>query len=327
MKEASTAPGQVATFEFWISVPYSPTGTIQEYFGLLSERNIWLPDIGMYFNIQVQPPVFTWKLTSQYAHTDATKTTPRGLTNLEPGEKVYVGLTAQNTGNVTWKNTGAHPVDLGISNPYDRFSPFFDDSWLGPNRPARMKEASVAPGQTATFEFWMQAPGNKSGAIYEYFNLVYEGVSWMNDIGLNFYTTVISPNLAWQPTGQYAYTDSTKVTPVGLDNLSPGQVIFIGFLAKNTSNFTWKNSGKYPVRVGTSKPMDRNSSYCHNTWLSCNRPVAMKEASVAPGQTATFEFNYKAPSTTGTQLEYFDIVAESLGWFSDPGLNFRSTVK
>src|SRR2546430_4857816 len=31
-------------------------------------------------------------------------------------------------------------------------------SWIGCNRPSRMVESSVSPGQTGTFEFWYKAP-------------------------------------------------------------------------------------------------------------------------------------------------------------------------
>lgn len=326
LKESVVEPGQTGTFEFWIKAPYTQNLNFNEYFGIVHEGAAWMPDIGLYFGISVQPPSYSWQLTSQYAYTDDTKSTPRGLNGLEPGDRVYVGLTAKNQGNVTWKNTGPNPIHLGISRPYDRYSPFFENSWLGPNRPAKMKESSVAPGQTATFEFWMRTPNDRSGTIYEYFNLVSEGASWMNDLGLNFYTTVVTPNFSWSPEGQYAFTDNTKSTPIGLNNLSPGQLVYIGFNARNTSNFTWRNSGPYPIRAGTTRNRDRNSIFCNNDWISCSRPATMKQTSVTPGQVANFEFYYRIPNSPGTHKEYFSLLAESLGWFNDPGLNFLTTI-
>ena len=327
MKEASVAPGQTATFEFWMKAPANRSGNTKEYFTLVAEGQAWLPDVGLYFNMNIQQPNYSWQLLTQDAYTDDTKSLGRSLINLEPGERVYVGFTARNNGNVTWTNSGPNPVDLGISQPTDRYSPFFDDTWLGQNRPARMKEASVAPGQTATFEFWMKAPANRSGAIYEYFNLVSEGVTWMPDIGLNFYTTIVKPRLTWEAVTQYVYTDANKTTATTLGNLSPGQVVLVGFTARNTGNFTWHNSGPYPIRVGSSSPTDRISQFCHSSWLGCNRPTALREASVAPGQVGTFEFLYKAPSNTGTYKEYFDLLYERIDWMTDIGMNYNAVVR
>jgi len=328
MKEASVAPGQTATFEFWITAPTSSTTDYKEYFGLVSEGTAWFPDIGLYYSIHVQSPAYTWQLLNQYAYTDATKTTAIGLNNLEPGTRRYVGLTIKNTGNLTWTNSGPYPVDLGATNPMDRVSPFYDSTWLGYGRPARMKEASVAPGQTATFEFWITAPLNKYGSFLEYFDPVMEGRAWFNSIGLNYSLSVINPQYSWQLLSQYAYTDSTKTTEIGLNSMSPGQTAYIGFTAKNTGNITWYNNGYFPIDVGTTNPYDRLSAFCSGGlgWLGCNRPARMKEASVAPGQTATFEFTIQAPQTLGTYREYFNPVAEGRTWLPYIGFNYLITV-
>jgi len=275
--------------------------------------------------------IYSWSPVGQYAFTDQTKTTPVDLTNLTVGQKVYVGFVAKNTGDTTWTNTGSNPVDAGTTSPQDRNSAFCDTSdspaWLGCNRPARMIEASVAPGQTGTFEFWYMAPA-QAGTYNEHFNLVAEGLKWMNDIGLYFHTVTKPP--AWSIVSQYAFTDNTKTTPADLTNLLPGQKVYIGFQAKNTSSLTWSNSGANPVHAGASNPQDRSSAFCDTidspAWLSCNRPANMAEASVPPGGTATFEFWYKAPATTGTFKEYFKPVIERLSWASDTGLNYYTLV-
>jgi hypothetical protein len=190
-----------------------------------------------------------------------------------------------------------------------------------------MKEASVAPGQTATFEFWIKAPTDKSGSFNEYFSVLFEGKAWLHDIGFNFATSVIKPQYSWQLTSQYAFTDSTKSTATGLLNLTPNQTAYVGFTAKNTSNVTWYNSGPNPVDIGTASPYDNSSVLCGNGWLGCNRPARMIEASVAPGQTATFEFWIKAPSTPGNYLSYFNLVTEGITWMNNIGFNYSISVK
>jgi hypothetical protein len=273
--------------------------------------------------------VYSWSLVNQYAYTDSSKTTPVDLTNLLVGQKVYVGFQATNTGDTTWSNSGNNPIDAGTTSPQDRNSAFCDASdspaWLGCNRPARMIESSVAPGQTGTFEFWYQAP-TQAGTYEEHFSLVAEGLEWMNDNGLYFHTVVKPPTYSWSLVNQYAYTDNTKTTAVDLTTLAPSQRVYIGFQARNIGNITWSNSGVNPVRTGTSNPTDRNSSFCDPTWLGCNRPSAMTESSVAPGQIATFEFWYKAPSQPGTYFEHFTPLAEGLQWMNDTGMNFYTVV-
>jgi hypothetical protein len=140
------------------------------------------------------------------------------------------------------------------------------------------------------------------------------------------YPMVIPPIYSWSLASQFAYTDDTKQTPVDITNLSPGQRVFIGFQATNTGNVTWGNSGSNPVRAGTLGPRDRSSLFCDATWLGCNRPVNLKEISVAPGQTGTFEFWYQAPVAGYTGFEQFGLIFEGLAWMVDPGMSFYTRV-
>lgn len=327
MKEASVAPGGTATFEFWMTAPAATHNEYKEYFTLLAESRAWMPDVGMYFGMRVESPRYTWQLLSQYAYTDDTKTAPTGLYNQYPGEKKYVGMQIKNTGNITWKNTGANPMRLGITRPMERLSPFMAEGWLGASRPATMKEASVAPGESATFEFWMKAPSHQSGQFREYFSPLIEGKLWLEDIGLNFAASVVSPTYTWELTSQYAFADDSKTTAIGLHNLTPNQRVYVGFKARNTGNVPWFNDdARNPVDVGTTNPIDRSSKYCTAGWLGCNRPARLQEAVVYPGQEGTFEFWLQAPATPGTYLEYFNLVAERAAWMNTFGFNYAIRV-
>jgi hypothetical protein len=324
MKETSVAPGDLATFEFWYRAPSTP-GHYKEWFGLLASGQAWFPDNGLNFDTTVSPPTYSWQPIGQYAYTDQTKTTPRSTTNLAPGERVYVGIKARNTGNMPWTNSGPNPVDLGTVRGVDRTSVFSDNSWLGPNRPARLVESTVNPGEIGTFEFWMNAK-NTPGVRAEFFAPVVEGVTWMNDVGLNFYTSIINADYSWQLIGQYGYTDQTKTTGKPTVGLTQGDRVYVGFRAKNTGNVTWKNSGAFPVNVGMTAPLDRLSPFFDNGWLGQNRPARLIESSVAPGEVGTFEFWMKAPNQPGVYREYFSLVAESAAWMNDPHMNFYMQV-
>jgi hypothetical protein len=332
MKEASVDPGSVGTFEFWITVPTTPTsgGTYFERFNLLANNATWFNDVGLGFYIQFPQPTYTWKISSQYAYTDSNKTTQVNMANLHPGDKVYVGFTAQNTGNVTWSNTGSNAVMVGTANTLDRISIFAPGSgWLSSSRPALLKEVSVAPGGTGTFEYWMTVPVNPTtGGVYnERFNLIANNLTWFGDTGLSYYVNFPKPSYTWQLMSQYAYTDGSKTTPVNMANLHPGDKVWVGFTAKNTGNVTWTNNGSNPIMVGTLNPMERQSLFSPgSSWLSGTRPTLLKESSVAPGSTGTFEYWMTAPSTLGIYNERFGLIANGLIWLNDTGLSYYAKV-
>jgi hypothetical protein len=272
---------------------------------------------------QIKP--FSWSYAGQYAYTDETKSTPVNLMNLSRGQRVYLGIKAKNVGTETWSNTGANPVRVGTSRPIQRNSQFCDDTWINCARPASLQESEVNVGETGTFEFWYKVPVT-GGRFDEYFTLLAEGNMWMNDPGLHFRTYSEPAVWSYQPVDQYAYTDDGKTTPANLSLLQPGQRVFIGVSARNTGNVTWTNSGANPVRIGTSNARGRQSGFCDPTWINCSRPVSLSEVSVAPGETGTFEFWYKAPSRLGEYREYFTPLIEGIEWMNETGLNFRSDV-
>lgn len=327
MVENSVAPNETATFEFWLKAP-NQGGTFNEYFGPVVEGVSWMRDIGLFYQLHTQLPYYSWQMTSQYAYTDASKTTIRNLDTLIPGDKAYVGFTAKNVGNVTWTNSGPNPVSVGTVSPLERSSAYSPgSSWLSGTRPSMMQEATVTSGQTGTFEFWLTAPA-QPGVRHERFGLIANGLTWLNDTGLSFYTNVNSPTYAWQMTGQWAYTDANRTIVANMNNLHPGDKIYVRFTAKNTGNVTWSNSGPNPVMAGTANPLDRISSFAPgSSWLSGSRPVLMQNANIAQGQTATFEFTMTAPSTTGTYNERFCLIANNLTWFNDTGLSFYANVR
>ena len=188
MQEASVAPGQTGTFEFWYKAP-AQAGTYNEHFSLVAEGIKWMNDNGLYFHTVVKPPTYTWASVGQFAFTDSSKTTAVDLTNLNPGQRVFIGFNIKNTGNVSWPQAGSNPVHSATSSPRDRISAFCDPTWISCNRPAVVNENNLAPGQTGTVELWYQAPSSP-GIYREGFSMVAEGVTWMNDTGMNFYTIV-----------------------------------------------------------------------------------------------------------------------------------------
>jgi lysozyme len=83
---------------------------------------------------------------------------------------------------------------------------------------------------------------------------------------------------------------------------------------KNIGKKAWDAS----TRLATTEPRDRASDFFAPDWLAPNR-LAGVEGAVAPGESYTFKFSFKAPNKPGTYFEYFGMVQEGVHWFSDPG--------
>jgi hypothetical protein len=325
LTQATVAPGQPGTFTITIKAPNKP-GEYREHYWPVVEGVSWFANFSNSMWIRVIPPVWSYSVEGQAAYTDSTKAAPIDMANLSPGQTGWLVLRAKNTGNMTWNKTGANPVMLGTDNPRDLISRFCAPEWAGCNRPADLTENTVAPGATGTFEWPFRVPRG-GGEWRQYYTPVAEGITWFNTTGVNFYSRVHA-GYSWQLAGQYAYTDASKSTPVNLSNLVPGQRVWVGLLAKNTGTATWFKTGAFPLRLGTTHPLDRTSPFCDTpTWIGCGRTGGPTATSVAPGQTAEFGFWYVAPATKRAYYEYFNPVVDGVAWLPDLGVNFYTVVR
>jgi hypothetical protein len=241
----------------------------------------------------VRVPTYAWSVVSQ--------TYSKGSTQITSTDKETITLVAKNTGNLTWTNTGAHPVRLGTSGPIDRGSAFYDPSWSSAVRPANLTESSVAPGANGTFTFTIQAP--RPGNYTERFNLVAEGAAWFGDPGMYFSFSV-------NPAGYGAQWVSDTM-PTAL-NANATQSVTVTM--KNTGNVTWWKAGYAPAKLGT---YGHNSVFADSSWESPARADLMNEASVAPGANATFTFTMRAPNVAEPVSDNFRMVIEGWAWVDD----------
>ncbi len=331
MNETTVTPGNNATFEFWYNVPLNQSGGIfQERFNLLSDGVTWMPDQGVNYTTTVQSNTRSWSVVSQRAYTDSSKTTARSIANLAPGDQVFLELVAKNTGSSKWTNGGTAAIYLGTEGPRDRNSQFCDSTWATCRRPTTFNEGTVLPGQNATFDFWYTIPNSTSTGTYkERFNLLANGVKWLPDTGLNYTTVVQTPNREWSLIDQKAYTDASKTTQRSIQNLNPGDRVYLRIVARNDGTQTWHNSGTGSIWAGTEGPRDRSSDFCDGSWHNCRRPSRLIESAVAPGQSGTFEFWHDVPGgqPSGTYIERFNLLFSGVTWMPDTGLNFTSVVQ
>lgn len=321
LSETSVAPGAIATFEFPIHTP-SGGGTFNEYFTPLIEGKAWLPSKGIFFNTYVNSN-YSWSYGSQSYYTDSSKQVAIDTNNLSPGQSYYVVVKAKNTGTATWYSSGHYPVSLGTSKSLDRKSGFESTDWQSSNRFSRIKEPSVAPDQTGTFEGMFVAP--KPGEYKEYFQPVAEHISWLNDVGL-YVSAKVNGSYAWSFAGQQAYTDDGRQTTVDTQNLTKAQRFYFVVAAKNTGNTIWYKSGRYPIVLGTSRDRDRTSGFYDSAWISANRASILLEDKINPGETGHFATYFTAPSQAGEYKEYFQPVTEHITWLNDVGLHIPAKV-
>jgi hypothetical protein len=142
------------------------------------------------------------------------------------------------------------------------------------------------------------------------YNFVYYYQLW-------FGTTQASSAYAWSNEGSTAYSDTGYSQP--LTNgiyIAPSQKAYLTIDARNVGYNDWSQS---VVHLGTSVPIDRQSVFSDSSWLSSNR-IVMQQSSVSPGEDAKFKFSVTAPSTPGTYVEKFNLVADGISWMTDQGL-------
>ena len=140
------------------------------------------------------------------------------------------------------------------------------------------------------------------------------------------------PAFSAQPTWQQVYTDASKSTALGWNaNLTAGQSAHVSVVMKNTGNTAWTKSGAFTItdtRLATHGPWGRSSAFCDPSWvISCTRPATLKENSVAPGESGTFEFPIRAPLTPGTYSESFSPISDGRTVLSGGVMTFRLVVQ
>lgn len=331
LNEANVPPGQIGTFEFPITAPNQP-GSYNESFGLVINGIGYFPGAHMTFPITVEPERNSAQPVWQSVFTDSTKTTSLGWgATLLPGRSAHAVVMMKNTGNIPWtRSGGGNDVMLGTALPQDRISNLCKATWLHPcNRTVQLKEATVLPGQTGTFEFDFTAP-QQPGNYNEPFGLVVNGKGYFGSF-MSFQIAVQAERNSAQPVWQQIYTDSTRTTSLGWNAvLNRNQSAHAVVIMKNTGNLSWTSSGGgNDAMLGTVLNQDRQSLFCSTSWLNpCNRTVRLKEASVAPGQFGTFEFAITAPNQPGTYNESFAPVVNGRGYFSSSSfMNFQFSVQ
>jgi hypothetical protein len=266
-----------------------------------------------WFGATTEPPVYSWAVESQQISVDGQAASVSNIIKLAPGRTGQLIIRARNTGNMIWQSDS---MRIATSRPSDRTSPVQDISWLSANRPAKLKETSVAPGEVGTFEFTIKAP-NTLASYREYFNLLIEGRAWLLDPGLYYDVQVENPQTPFynvQVIDKKLYTDTNRTNEVsssGAEIVKNGGKLYALVRVKNIGNQPLTKASTY---LATTVNRDRTSLFQDPSWLSTNRIAALQEDSVAPNTIGTFKFTLSAPNTLNYYIESFGVVVEGKGW-------------
>ena len=181
MVEDSVAPGDTGTFRFYLKVPdWFSAGSYREWFRPVADGECWMNDLGIYWDIRVkgEQDRYHYQVVSQ-----------NDYPTLSPGQSYKYTIQVKNTGNTTWNK---YQVNLAPDRPRDRITGFIredltnhnDSGWYYYNR-IYLQQDTVAPGETGTFSFWMTVPnGMAPGTYREYFRMVADNITWMEDYGV-----------------------------------------------------------------------------------------------------------------------------------------------
>lgn len=292
--EPQVAPGDVGTFIFTVTAP--ETGRYKVAVNPLYEGVIWM-------NAPVTVSVETG---GTY---EASWVTQSPAPQITAGQTATAYFDYRNTGTATWYNDGPNAVRLGTDFAQDRASRAAS-SWLAPNRPATLTQSSVAPGQIGRFAFTVVGP--PTGVYNEFFRPVAEGRTWFGQRGAYLPINTVP---------HYSANWNAQNVPTAL-TMGQSQTGWIEF--KNTGNLPWVKGGANPFRLGTSRPLDRFSSFVGSDWLAPHR-IQLDQDTVNPGQVGRFTFTM-TPTQAGLSNEYFRPLVEGVSWLQDWGVYFPLNV-
>lgn len=330
--QGTVFPGQIARFEFNITVPTDlPPGVYREYFHpiLVGQGSLgpltWL-------EITVPPTTFVASYVSQSAYP-----------TLLVGNSTDAFFKFKNSGNGNWYSAGTRPdsripsVGLSTNWPIGRQSNFSDSSWENSSLPLdsftkvyesdgstlATNQSRVQPGQIAEFSFKLNA-ATSSAAYTEYFSPSLIGSSYKDLKSVAFLRVDVE---AREFKASYR-TQSSYPT------IQRGDTEVVEFRFQNTGTMFWKDSsstfpGYWPVHLATSWPINRSSSFRSSDWTLGNRPVtefttvyesdgvtlSNDQNTVLPGQIGVFEFSLTIPNDhpLGTFREHFQPILEGSG--------------
>jgi hypothetical protein len=242
------------------------------------------------------------------------------LPRVEPGDLATARIRVRNIGTATWRRDGPHPVLLGTGTASDLRA---EAAWVSASRPARLREASVAPGQVGTFETVLRAPPTP-GLHRLDVRPIAENLTWFNDAALYLALEVLVPT---REPGHGLAAELILAPPPLL--LRPGGRAEAPLRLRNSGRVRWTErvgeSGPL-VQLGTDEPRDHPGRfYTPEVWIGPTRPARVPSF-VLPGQSVDLTVVVTAPTEPGQHAERYRLVGEGISWFDGPPIELRVLV-
>lgn len=214
--------------------------------------------------------------------------------DLQPEQGMDVTLKLENIGKNSWNDK-----------TYIRFedNTDFDGVASFPGREgytlAKMQESSVSSGGVGTFKFHVQA-GLKAKTVYLTLHPVINGKQNVDD-KITLPISVEAPIYKYEVISQKMPTKLTK----------RGDAISGSVVLKNDGNIPWQNDGDGKITL---------------TGNSLGIIANLQEATVAPGGTGTFNFNFTASQKPGYYKEIFSPTMANAVWVSKDDVSFETVI-
>jgi hypothetical protein len=213
---------------------------------------------------------------------------------MKPEEKREVVVKLENIGKVNWDNKTFIVFETDRTIEEVLSFPTREGVVL-----AKMEENLVRPGEVATFKFEMEA-GRSGRTVQMRIVPVINGTRRLTE-----YTTL--PITIQQPFYKYEYT-SGSLPPSTMES---GTSFSARVSLKNTGNVSWEKSGDRAMVL-------KNPSGEITAHLS--------QDIVRPGETGTFNFNFRAPARGGTYTYNLTGGIKNANFSSPPSISFSTTV-
>lgn len=213
-------------------------------------------------------------------------------------------ITIRNTGQQTWVNSGANPVVIATEPVHA--SPLYTTGWTSSSEAAVMQQASVAPGQNATFI--VPLAGAAIGETSDTFIAARRGLS-----------TIPGTQFTLTRSVRTAYAGQI-INPQDPIRVEGGSRVDIEVRVKNTGALAWTNTGPNFAALNLTQPKGRSSIFHDSSWPLTYRPTILDSETVLPDSEGVFRFTLKVPPKPGDYYEAMQPVIEGITFM--PGAEF-----